>query len=451
MRASSFDSCCQIMATDSVKTEDKQEQKLPPYTFGRSVKDWIHHATSQEYSDAKVEEKLLSYLPFFPESDGKRTAQVINTNIDSKNYIHEFYIENTEPASVTRDVVIIHGYAAALGLFMDNFDLLSLVPGIRIHALDLYGFGFSSRPDFPKFKYGTKQDIYKIEDWFIDSIEKWRINRKIDKFILVGHSFGGYLSSAYYRKYNRRGSESECVIEKLVLLSPVGVERSKYSYLKDETIAGHQEENNTAHELQLSREITDNQEDLVHDGNIEEFKSTNEDDSPFDSKLMRYLWERNFSPFSIVRHVGPLRSKWISGWTKRRFSHVYYQDPQHYQVIHDYIYRVFNAKGSGEYAITRVLDYGALARLPLVERIPQKVVANDTPVLWLYGDKDWMNEKAGKEAHDEINRLSGAKLKKKLSSYALISNAGHHLYLDNPAEFTEVLFDFLEIELVQEE
>lgn len=430
------------------KTEHDEKHELPPYTFKKSMKDWIQQSTSNHFSNAKVEERLLSFLPFFPESDGKRSAKTIDTKLDNGNYIHEFYIENLQQdLPIDKDVVLIHGYAASLGLFIDNYDLLSSVPGIRIHALDLYGFGFSSRPNFPRFKYETKEDIYKIENWFIDRIEEWRIKRKIDQFILIGHSFGGYLASTYYRKYNQKISDTEYVIEKLILLSPVGVERSKYSYLKGETIesSDQQEENNSTPQVPLTRELTDNQEDLIHGGDPEEFISTNEDDSPWESNLIRYLWKKNFSPFVIMRNSGPWKSKFISNWTRRRFSHIYHEDPVHFQNIHDYIYRVFNAKGSGEYAITRVLDFGALARLPLVERIPAKVVENNTPILWLYGDKDWMNEKAGKEAHDEVNRLSKAKYGTKLSSYALISNAGHHLYLDNPTEFTEVVFDFLGI------
>ena len=40
--------------------------------------------------------RLLSYLPFFPESDGLRRASVINTDIGNRNYIHELFIENLE-------------------------------------------------------------------------------------------------------------------------------------------------------------------------------------------------------------------------------------------------------------------------------------------------------------------------------------------------------------------
>ena len=51
----------------------------------------------------------------------------------------------------------------------------------------------------------------------------------------MGHSFGGYLSCAYALKYNKKIIErgiSLNLIEKLILISPVGVERSQYSLLK---------------------------------------------------------------------------------------------------------------------------------------------------------------------------------------------------------------------------
>ena len=66
--------------------------------------------------------------------------------------------------------------------------------------------------------------------------------RNIGKFILMGHSFGGYLSCAYALKYNKKIIErgiSLNLIEKLILISPVGVERSQYSLLKRKQISLH--------------------------------------------------------------------------------------------------------------------------------------------------------------------------------------------------------------------
>lgn len=418
-------------------SEFNDGRKTPSYPWLQSATDWFKQSLKPSYADEQVERRLLSYLPFFPESDGLRRASVINTDIGNGNYIHELFIENLEKdtskdASSTKEIVLVHGYAASLGLFIDNFDSLSRIPGIKIHAIDLLGFGLSSRPKFPQFPSKTKQDIYKVEDWFIDSLETWRKKRNIGKFILMGHSFGGYLSCAYALKYNKKIIErgiSLNLIEKLILISPVGVERSQYSLLKKET--------NLTPQVSPEQELLVNQEDIVHGNEIEQDPRTRT------RRLLEYMWVHNYSPFAIIGNAGPFKSKLISRWTTHRFSHVYYQDEQQFKNIHDYIYRIFNGKGSGEYALTRVLDVGAVAKLPLLDRCPEKFVKMKLPTLWLYGDKDWMNDEAGLEMTNEINDLSIKENSEKLASFHIISNAGHHLYLDNPPEFAKIVFQFL--------
>lgn len=59
-----------------------------------------------------------------------------------------------------------------------------------VYAMDLLGFGRSSRPKF-------NTDPEQVEHQFVNSIEKWRSEIKLEKFILLGHSFGGYLATAY--------------------------------------------------------------------------------------------------------------------------------------------------------------------------------------------------------------------------------------------------------------
>lgn len=437
-----------------------------PYTWKQSFKDWFTQLWSSSYSDEKVESRLLSCLPFWPELDGTRHAQMINTDIGNGKFIHEFYVENkpsqsTEVASSlpVRDIVLVHGYAASLGLFFENFDALLSIPGVRLHAIDLPGFGFSSRPKFPNFKTDTKDDIFQTEDWFIDSLEEWRKRRGINQFILIGHSFGGYLSCAYALKYNKlvekaAASTSGRLIDKLILLSPVGVERNKYSLLKNEKPPKEQVTNelllkqNAQNEgVHVTDEVTANQESIVQGKTPEPLqRDPGEATSDIEDRMLdtfKWLWRKHISPFSLVRKMGPIRSKMISGWTSHRFAHIYQRDPQQYQNVHDYFYRIFNAAGSGEYAITRVLDIGALARLPLLDRCPEKFVEMKLPSLWLYGDKDWMNEVAGEEMTREINRVADARKEPKLAQFGIIPNAGHHLYLDNPKNFGDVVTRYI--------
>ncbi|PVH19496.1 hypothetical protein CXQ85_003342 [Candidozyma haemuli] len=384
-----------------------------------------------------------------------RQAKFIDTDIGDGNRIHEFYIENTEKPKDGQGALA--NQVNDLVALFENFDSLSSVPGIKIHAIDLPGFGLSSRPSFPKFNCESKEDIYQIEDWFIDSLEKWRKERGIDRFVLVGHSFGGYLSCAYARKYNKLISDGTAaqrrIIDKLVLLSPVGVERSKYSLLKSVDIPSEQissaersTENKQEPTVPLQREFSADQEDIVEGKEPETLNhpgSATEAQENLGSDTFTWLWRHHVSPFSIVRKAGPLKSRWISAWTGHRFSHIYQQNPERYQHIHDYFYKIFNGAGSGEYAITRILDRGALARLPLLDRCPEKFAEMKLPTLWLYGDKDWMNEVAGEEMTKEINRVAESKGQKPLAEFGMLSNAGHHLYLDNPKDFSNTLFKFL--------
>ncbi|XP_047741669.1 1-acylglycerol-3-phosphate O-acyltransferase ABHD5-like [Hyalella azteca] len=68
---------------------------------------------------------------------------------------------------------------------------------LHVYAIDILGFGRSSRPKFDS-------DAVKAEKQFITSIESWRKAMGLDKFILLGHSFGGFLAASYAIKYPER-------------------------------------------------------------------------------------------------------------------------------------------------------------------------------------------------------------------------------------------------------
>lgn len=78
--------------------------------------------------------------------------------------------------------------------------------------IDWIGAGLSSRPD----NFSKKFSPEKAMDYFVRYIEEWRRQMQIDKFILLGHSFGAYISSYYALAHKDR-------IVKLILLSVPGV------------------------------------------------------------------------------------------------------------------------------------------------------------------------------------------------------------------------------------
>merc|ERR1711976_443228 len=78
-------------------------------------------------------------------------------------------------------LVMMHGMGAGLALFVLNYQ--SLTQDRQVFAIDLPGFGRSSRVNF-------SQDPAQIESEYVDCLEKWRQNLDLGKINLLGHSFG---------------------------------------------------------------------------------------------------------------------------------------------------------------------------------------------------------------------------------------------------------------------
>jgi len=92
----------------------------------------------------------------------------------------------------TTPLVMVHGFGGGLGLWVQNLD--ELAKDRTVYAFDLLGFGRSSRPTF-------SSNSGRAETQFVDSIEEWRKQMGLDKIILLGHSFGAFLSAAYTIKH----------------------------------------------------------------------------------------------------------------------------------------------------------------------------------------------------------------------------------------------------------
>ena len=103
-------------------------------------------------------------------------------------------------------LVMVHGFGGGLGLWVLNID--TLAKNRTVHTFDVVGFGRSSRPEFSKVAEDAEEE-------FIDHIESWRKELGLEKFILLGHSLGGFLVSSYALKYPER-------VQHLILADPWG-------------------------------------------------------------------------------------------------------------------------------------------------------------------------------------------------------------------------------------
>ena len=377
---------------------------------------------------------------------------------------------------VDQNLVMLHGYGAGLGFFYKNFEGLSRVKGWKVYALDLLGMGRSSRPPFRIHSKDRQQSITEAEDWFIDALEEWRVQKKIDRFTLLGHSLGGYMAVAYALKYPGH-------LNKLVLASPVGIPEDPHAVNAEmpepleSTLTNEfsQDQDNTTNssnpKIPEKAKLGDNN-NFWNAGPKAQRDSKPGDKTPPTAprkplpKWLTYLWDANISPFSLVRWSGPLGPRFVSGWTSRRFSHL---APNEAQALHDYAYSLFRQRGSGEYALAYVLAPGAFARSPLIRRIHgvgRQIIApngsttssvqtaeqrreSGLPVVLMYGENDWMDIAGGYAAEQKMleakeDALRNASYEEKKNDVGsakvmIIKKAGHHVYLDGWEEFNEVM------------
>lgn len=328
--------------------------KLFSTNFPLSITELLDDYAYRE-NPLKFQHDLLATLPFYPDADSAgRQAQVVETKLLSGHNINEFVIYppsfHNKSVEAQQDLydqcnhlVMVHGYGGGLGFFLKNFDPIASLDNWVVHAIDLLGYGCSSRPKF------TADSLESVENWFHESMEEWlhlrRLDRSPEKNLVMAHSMGAYLMATY----GIRRLPHFC--KKLLMVSPGAVIK---------------------HRKQV----------------------------PVPAYFAK-LWEQNISPFSLVRKAGPLGSKLVSMWSSRRFAHL---PDDEAALLHKYAYGIFQSPGSGEYMLNFLLAPGAEARHPLIERGIHKIRCK---LMWCYGKEDWMDKKGGELCSNIVNNLSG--------------------------------------------
>jgi pimeloyl-ACP methyl ester carboxylesterase len=265
---------------------------------------------------------------------------------------------------------MVHGYAASQGFFFRNFD--TLASRFRIIAVDQLGWGGSSRPDF------TCRSTEETEAWFIDSFEEWRKAKNLSNFILLGHSFGGYVASKYVLKHPEH-------VQHLILVGPAGFTSE-----------------------------TDPKTEFVT-----KFRAT------WKGAVLNHLWESNFTPQKVVRGFGPWGPNMVRKYTSARFgTHSTGQKltEEESSLLPDYVYHTLAAKASGELCLKYIFAFGAFARMPLLHSAPEWKV----PTTFIYGTEDWMNYEGAQEARKHM---------KVPCEIIRVPQAGHFVFIDNPSGF----------------
>ena len=312
-----------------------------------------------------------------------------------------------------KTLVLAHGFGAGLGFFYRNYHDLASLENSRIYSIDWLGMGRSARVPFKVAEKDEQKRIKQAERFFVDSLNCWRQSLGIERFILAGHSFGGYLAVAYAEMYPQH-------IEALILISPVGIPRNP--------------------------NLPDAKEIVLRPEDSSLFKDTRASElPPPESELHRQqgggpprkvpswvakVWDWSITPQWLVRVSGPFGPGLVGRYVNRRMAHL---SEEERQVFHKYMYHITSASGSGEYALGVVLAPGAYARLPLRDRIPH-LKDGKLPVWFIYGDRDWMDYRHAEVVREEMGDPDHIQVRR-------VAEGGHHMYLENPEGFQQVMLE----------
>ncbi|TXT13058.1 hypothetical protein VHUM_01459 [Vanrija humicola] len=365
---------------------------------------------------------------------GKSGHEKKHCHKNHQDYINTLEITRKDNVDSKEAVVVLHGYAAAQGFFFRNWDPIArsaAATGRRTFFLDWLGMGLSSRPN-PSLLAApsnapVEQRVARAEHFFLSSLESWRASVGLEKMVLVGHSLGGYLATAYALRYPDR-------VSSLILVSPVGIPHGELNLNGSGPAPSTKAKPAEADADNVDEGIAGNPEAL--EAAVTAAKSTPtpapEPAQNTSRSLIRSVflwgWDKGLSPFSVLRGIGPWGPMLVGKYSSRRFAS---QSPDDVRDLHSYIYGTSTLKGSGEFCISHILKPGAYARLPLIDRVDKLKI----PVSFLYGDNDWMDLDGGRDAVKVLEKAGNA-----AGSFHVVPQAGHHLYLDNP-EVTNGIID----------
>ncbi|OXA60953.1 (Lyso)-N-acylphosphatidylethanolamine lipase [Folsomia candida] len=169
---------------------------------------WIP-TSAQEFEDSEI--KLLNCLNVPYEIGFVNAGQVLQPGfccgvaklINVK--IRTLVVNKTRPGT---PLLLLHGLGLGIGCFVPVIRAVGQQFRGPIYALDLPGFGLSTRFNFPT-------DPKETEETYIKLLEGWRHTLNLQRVFIGGHSFGGFLATSYALKYQDR-------VQELVLFDPWG-------------------------------------------------------------------------------------------------------------------------------------------------------------------------------------------------------------------------------------
>ncbi|KAL3320544.1 Alpha/beta hydrolase domain-containing protein 4 [Cichlidogyrus casuarinus] len=265
--------------------------------------------------------------------------------------------------------------------------------------MDLLGFARSTRVIFPSDPVGT-------ESTYVESFEFWRKALGLEKFILIGHSFGGYLAAAYTLKFPSR-------IEHLFLVDPWGFTEPKNVKIESFFVKhvvrklpfpsplGIMRASGWLGPHLLRRVRQDfigvfHQEPILYIDREVEIPPDSEQEQP--------------TPVMEIKQTNPVSV-----------------DSEHFDtnVVYDYIYHCNAREPTGEKAFGNLSTEKVWAAMPMLTRLPS--IPKEIPITFVYGGRSWLDMSTGIKAKG-LRQGSYVDVK-------VIASGGHSAYAQCSDEF----------------
>ncbi|XP_034165691.2 1-acylglycerol-3-phosphate O-acyltransferase ABHD5 [Pangasianodon hypophthalmus] len=258
--------------------------------------------------------------------------------ISNGNYIWTLSFDETQDSERSRvPVVLLHGFGGGVGLWVKNLAALAL-SGRTVYALDLLGFGQSSRPM-------AGSHAQEAEEKFVQSLEEWREAVGVELMILLGHDLGGFVSTAYALTHPHR-------VKNLILVEPWGFsERPE----------------------------------------VQEVHSR----IPMWVKVLGKAMNP-FNPLSLLRlagPLGPLLLQTLRSDFKQKYSAVFDDD-----TVPDYLYHLNAQTPSGETAFKNMTVPYGWAQRPMMQRVG--MLDPTIPISIICGSRSCIDSQSGHAIHE---------------------------------------------------
>lgn len=308
-------------------------------------------------------------------------------SIHTVQYVHTTDEQARKENESESPLVCMHGFGTGLGIYYASLPALAERWHGKVYAIDTLGCSLSSRPRW-HLDHGASCKVSEAEDFFVDGLERWRHEMRLDRMVLMGHSLGGYLAVAYAERHPER-------VERLILVSAVGTPEPP-------------KELEAAHEA-----------------------------APLAFRMVLGAWKSGWSPFTVAK-LGLGRTM-LNRYVSMRFSDAsWVKKPELEAYLHGSWTGANNSAGG--YAHSTLLRPGGLgelayAREPMgARRIPSLAVERISAI---YGDRDWMRWEHMDEARQVVSRNHPGRGPN--IEILHVADANHNVQVDNPLGFVDAV------------